>query len=39
MTIDRLYGGAAAYLLLGLLWSHFYAIHLCPPSMPKKRAV
>jgi hypothetical protein len=26
MTIDRLYGGAAAYLLLGLLWCYFYAI-------------
>jgi hypothetical protein len=26
MTIDRLYGGGAAYLLLGLLWCYFYAI-------------
>jgi hypothetical protein len=26
MMIDRLYGGAAAYLLLGLLWCYFYAI-------------
>ena len=34
MTIDRLYGGAAAYLLLGLLWCYFYAIreHLSPGS-------
>jgi hypothetical protein len=26
MTIDRLYGGGAAYLLLGLLWCYLYAI-------------
>jgi len=26
ISIDRLYGGAAAYLLLGLLWCYFYAI-------------
>jgi hypothetical protein len=26
MTADRLYGGPAAYLLLGLLWCYFYAI-------------
>jgi hypothetical protein len=34
MTIDRLYGGAAAYLLLGLLWCYFYAIReqLAPNS-------
>jgi hypothetical protein len=34
LTIDRLYGGAAAYLLLGLLWCYFYAIreHLSPNS-------
>jgi hypothetical protein len=34
MTADRLYGGAAAYLLLGLLWCYFYAIreHLSPDS-------
>jgi Ion channel len=34
MTIDRLYGGAAAYLLLGLLWCYFYAIreHSSPDS-------
>ena len=34
MTIDRLYGGAAAYLLLGLLWSYFYALreHFAPNS-------
>jgi Ion channel len=34
MTIDRLYGGAAAYLLLGLLWCYFYAIreHFSPDS-------
>jgi Ion channel len=34
MTIDRLYGGAAAYLLLGLLWCYFYAIreHVTPDS-------
>ena len=25
-VVDRLYGGAAAYLLLGLLWCYFYAI-------------
>jgi hypothetical protein len=30
MTIDRLYGGAAAYLLLGLLWCNFYAIREQP---------
>jgi Ion channel len=34
MMIDRLYGGAAAYLLLGLLWCYFYAIreHFSPNS-------
>jgi hypothetical protein len=34
MTIDRLYGGAAAYLLLGLLWCYFYALreHFVPDS-------
>jgi Ion channel len=34
MMIDRLYGGAAAYLLLGLLWCYFYAIreHFAPGS-------
>jgi Ion channel len=34
MTIDRLYGGAAAYLLLGLLWCYFYALreHFSPNS-------
>jgi Ion channel len=34
MMIDRLYGGAAAYLLLGLLWCYFYAIreHMSPDS-------
>jgi Ion channel len=34
MTADRLYGGAAAYLLLGLLWCYFYAIreHFSPGS-------
>jgi hypothetical protein len=34
MTIDRLYGGAAAYLLLGLLWCYLYAIreHFAPDS-------
>jgi Ion channel len=34
MTIDRLYGGAAAYLLLGLLWCYFYALreHFAPDS-------
>ena len=34
MTIDRLYGGAAAYLLLGLLWCYFYALreHYSPGS-------
>jgi Ion channel len=35
MMIDRLYGGAAAYLLLGLLWCYFYAIreHFSPGSL------
>jgi hypothetical protein len=34
LTIDRLYGGAAAYLLLGMLWCYFYAIreHFSPGS-------
>ena len=34
MMIDRLYGGAAAYLLLGLLWCYFYALreHFAPNS-------
>jgi hypothetical protein len=34
MTIDRLYGGAAAYLLLGFLWCYLYAIreHIVPNS-------
>jgi Ion channel len=34
-TIDRLYGGAAAYLLLGLLWCYFYALreHMSPDSL------
>ena len=34
MTIDRLYGGAAAYLLIGLLWCYFYALreHFAPNS-------
>jgi hypothetical protein len=34
MMIDRLYGGAAAYLLLGLLWCYFHAIreHMAPDS-------
>jgi Ion channel len=33
-AIDRLYGGAAAYLLLGLLWCYFYALreHFAPNS-------
>ena len=33
-TVDRLYGGAAAYLLLGLLWAHLYALreHYAPGS-------
>jgi hypothetical protein len=35
MMIDRLYGGAAAYLLLGLLWCYFYVIreHFSPGSL------
>lgn len=34
VTADRLYGGAATYLLLGLLWCHFYALaeHFSPGS-------
>ena len=34
MTIDRLYRGAAPYLLLGLLWCYFYALceHFSPNS-------
>jgi Ion channel len=34
MTIDKLFGGAAAYLLLGLLWCYLYALveHLSPGS-------
>jgi Ion channel len=34
MTADRLYGGAAAYLLLGLLWCYLYALreHFSPDS-------
>jgi len=36
MTIDRLYGGAAAYLLLGLLWCYFYA--LCEDFSPNSFA-
>jgi hypothetical protein len=34
MTVDRLYGGAAAYLLIGLLWCYFYALreHFSPNS-------
>jgi len=34
MTIDKLFGGAAAYLLLGLLWCYLYAFveHLAPGS-------
>jgi hypothetical protein len=34
MTKDKLFGGAAAYLLLGLLWCYFYALveHLSPGS-------
>ena len=26
MTIDKVFGGAASYLLLGLLWCYFYAL-------------
>jgi hypothetical protein len=35
MMIDRLYGGAAAYLLLRLLWCYFYVIreHFSPGSL------
>ena len=34
MTLDKLFGGAAAYLLLGLLWCYLYALveHLAPGS-------
>ena len=34
MTLDKLFGGAAAYLLLGLLWCYLYALveHLSPGS-------
>ena len=34
MTADRLYGAAAAYLMLGVLWGYLYAIadHLQPGS-------
>jgi len=34
MTKDKLFGGAAAYLLLGLLWCYFYALveHFSPGS-------
>ena len=35
MTIDKLFGGATAYLLLGLLWCYFYALaeHRSPGSL------
>jgi hypothetical protein len=35
MTRDKLFGGAAAYLLLGLLWCYFYALaeHFSPGSL------
>ena len=34
ITADRLYGGAATYLLLGLLWCYFYVLaeHFSPGS-------
>ena len=34
MTADKLYGAAAAYLMLGVLWGYLYAIanHLHPGS-------
>lgn len=34
LTLDKLYGGAATYLLLGIAWSYLYAIlqHLEPGS-------
>jgi hypothetical protein len=34
MTADKLYGAAAAYLMLGVLWGYLYAIanHLQPGS-------
>ena len=34
MTLDKLFGGAAAYLLLGLLWCYLYALveHRSPGS-------
>lgn len=34
MTLDKLFGGAAAYLLLGLLWCYLYALveHFSPGS-------
>src|SRR5262245_5779871 len=35
MTIDKLFGGVATYLLLGLLWCYLYALgeHLSPGSI------
>ena len=35
MTLDKLFGGAAAYLLLGLMWCYFYALaeHRSPGSI------
>jgi hypothetical protein len=37
MTIDRLFGAAAAYLLIGVSWSYFYSIvdHFYPGSFAK----
>jgi hypothetical protein len=34
LTLDKLYGGAAIYLLLGVIWAYFYAIlqHVEPGS-------
>lgn len=36
MTADKLYGAAAAYLMIGALWAHLYALvdHYYPGSFP-----
>ena len=39
MTADRLFGAAAAYLMIGVLWGYLYAIvGPCLPGLVRRRA-
>ena len=38
MTADKLYGAAAAYLMLGVLWGYLYAIAEPSPARARSRS-